>query len=272
MTPAELVRAREVLGLTQAQLATELELSEDTIEHWESGAGKVPRVYARQIAWLAAVGERQQALAASGLPTCEWATRWEAEPEPEKQEARLARFEALEKHGASCATCQARERYVAERFPPMPEPPLSPGLRVLHTIALGVARLPAWARPAALGAMIGVALVALRGGIYLLIRGPSWPLLRAMGEAAGAVGLAGAAGGLGCQLVREPSRRLGQLGAYVTGIAVAVSTSCTFAALTLVMGDEPLVHGRDGCLILLGVGSVIGLFIGHSWFRDKPAQ
>jgi transcriptional regulator with XRE-family HTH domain len=272
MTPVELVRAREALGLSRAQLAIELELSEETIEHWESGAGNVPRVYARQIAWLAAISERQQALAASGLPTCEWVTRWEAEPEPEKQEARLARFEALEQHGASCATCEARERYVTERFPPMPEPPLSPGLRVLRAIALGVARLPAWARPAAVGAMIGVALVALRVGIQLLIRGPSWPLFRAMGEVAGAVALAGAAGGLGYQLVREPSRRLGPLGAYVTGIAAALSTLCTFAAITLVMGDEPLVHGPDGWLILLGVGAVIGLVIGHSWFRDKAAE
>ena len=43
MTPAEVKAARLAMGMTQAQLATALELSGDgkrTVRHWETDAGK----------------------------------------------------------------------------------------------------------------------------------------------------------------------------------------------------------------------------------------
>ena len=76
MTAADLTRARALLGMSTGELAAEIGLTEPVVRAWEEGSLRIPREYAMQIVWRAAVAERQAALASSGLPECTWVARW----------------------------------------------------------------------------------------------------------------------------------------------------------------------------------------------------
>ena len=124
MRPAEFLAARERLGLSDDALAPELGVPPRVVRAWAAGAVAVPRRYARTLAWRAALAEQDAALAASGLPACEWAASWQAAPLPFGTKRQLAHFESLERHVRACPTCTAREQHARERLPPLPEPPL----------------------------------------------------------------------------------------------------------------------------------------------------
>jgi transcriptional regulator with XRE-family HTH domain len=124
MDAAELCRARDTLGYTDAKLAADLGLSPSIVTAWTSGRAAVPRHIARDLRWRAALIERDQMLTQSGLPECEWVNAWDAEPVPEKVEARLKRLEALTAHAGACPICRAREVYALEHCPPLPDRPL----------------------------------------------------------------------------------------------------------------------------------------------------
>lgn len=49
MTPAELKQARAALGMTQAQLAQELEVSEDAVRDWETGRRPIRKTVATTV-------------------------------------------------------------------------------------------------------------------------------------------------------------------------------------------------------------------------------
>ena len=49
MTPDELKLARSVLGMTQAQLAKELEVSEDAVRYWETGRRPIRKTVATTV-------------------------------------------------------------------------------------------------------------------------------------------------------------------------------------------------------------------------------
>jgi transcriptional regulator with XRE-family HTH domain len=267
MTPGELTRARAVLGLSAERLAVDLHLSEETVVQWEAGKARIPNVYARQIAWRAAVTERQRALAGSGLSECDWVARWKTEPEPRKLEDRLKRLKAFQEHERACAQCLARQRYIDDRFPPLPDPPLSPGLQALHLLSKRLQQLPEWARPAAIGALIGAALVLFRFVFFLVARGPSVSLLTTAGQAAAAAAVSGALGGLAYTRVRRPFSRLGRAGHYLTGVTSLVTAFGAFGSIFSVLGENPKLNGPTDWLLLLGVGAVIGLFVGHGWSK-----
>jgi hypothetical protein len=268
MTPAEHAHARHVLGLSAEQLAVDLHLSEETITQWEAGKARIPKVYARQIAWRAAVTERQQALVLSGLPECGWVGQWETQPEPKRLEDRLRRLESLQHHSQTCSTCLARQRYVDDRFPPLPEAPLSPALQALHVLGTTLQRLPEWARPVAVGALAGAALVLIRFVFFLVRRGPSIPLFGRLGEALAAAALSGGLGGLAYSAVRRPSRRLGRAGHYLTGVTSLVTAFTAMGAIFSVFSDERLLNGPTAWLLFLGIGALIGLFVGHGWSKE----
>lgn len=165
MLAADVVAARRALRLSPDALAAELGLTPAVVTAWEAGTLAVPRRYARELAWRAAAAERQAALAASGLPECRWVADWEAAETAAPAgdvKAGLARLEALNAHAAACPTCGAREAYVAERFPPMPEPPVAEWAGAIGWVSERVGRLPAWLRPVATGALVVLALTALR--------------------------------------------------------------------------------------------------------------
>lgn len=148
MTPSELVAARTWLGLSPDQLAGSLGLPPAVINAWESGRDGIPAHRAKSLRWRAAIAERQAALAASGLPACEWMAAVEAKPEPATLEAQTAQLEQIMAHEGTCSICATREQFIDERFPPMPPRPISAGWRALGWVFQRAELLPRWAQPA----------------------------------------------------------------------------------------------------------------------------
>lgn len=152
-TADEARAAREMLGLSVEQLAPELGLTPPVVEAWEAGRIRVPRRIMAELRWRAAVFERTRALDESGLPVCPWVARWHAESGSSARERR-ARLELLMTHTRSCPTCEARERYLAERFPPLPPRPVPGWMGAIAWFDARIKRLPRWLRPVATGALV----------------------------------------------------------------------------------------------------------------------
>lgn len=195
-SPAEEARgARETLGLTVEQLAPELGLTPAVVAAWEAGRMKVPRRIMAELRWRAAVHERTRALDASGLPVCPWVARWHAETQGLSLRARRARLETLVAHTRSCPMCEARERYLAERFPPLPERPVPGWMGVIGWFGDRIQRLPRWSRPAATGALVFAGYSLVR--IVLLVPGMVSAGRGAASAAEGFVGSAAIGGAIG---------------------------------------------------------------------------
>ncbi len=187
--------ARERLGLTIEELAAELAVSEAEVAAWEAGAVPLPALQRRGIEYLLACTEWNAGMAASGLPPCEWV------------EARLAQLHQathpragallardIGAHAERCATCLARATWAGANLPPVPTPPPVRVNRPFRLVQHGVSRLPAWARPAAWGAIALALLTAVRllGMLPGIVRSPLDAL-----EALGVLLLAGAGGSVG---------------------------------------------------------------------------
>lgn len=178
----EAEQARISLGLSRETFAVENNLTGDIVAAWESGRIKVPRHIATDLRWRVAREERLAALAASGLPDCDWVLGFEREPVPDKLEAQAKHMERLVEHSKSCPVCAARDGYIAERFPPMPPAPRKGWLALVLPIAERIQQLPAWAQPAATGASLFVAYSLFRLLFLLpqIVREPSRGLLVAV--------------------------------------------------------------------------------------------
>ncbi|MEJ7809465.1 MAG: hypothetical protein WKG32_03525 [Gemmatimonadaceae bacterium] len=205
MTAAELVAARERLGLTVDEMAAELALTPHAYRACETGSVTLPRRYAEVVAYRAGVAEREAALVASGIPECAWARSFEEElgrgsREPAPLRARV------ETHIAGCETCQARARFVRERFPDPPPIPMPRWVRGLDRVGTWVSARPSWVRPAIIGAAALAAMALIRVLIALpaAIRNPEI-LALALGAVVLAA-VAGAAGGLVYAWVRRRAR------------------------------------------------------------------
>ena len=125
MEPTEITRRRQALGQSIEQLADDLGVPPSTVVEWESGGRKIPTTYARHLDWFAAVAERASVLAQSGLPECEWVSRFNREKPSADVEQDLEGLQALEAHQQECATCRARLAYVEARLPPLQPFPTS---------------------------------------------------------------------------------------------------------------------------------------------------
>jgi transcriptional regulator with XRE-family HTH domain len=157
MTGAEARLAREALGLTQEEMAASFGMTPAVVAGWEDGRVKVPRHVRATLQWTAAQIARRDALAASGLPTCDWIRAFENESEPRGPAQQKERQARLNAHMQTCDICKARVAYIAERFPPMPRPPVTGWLAVALPIYERIQRLPSWAQPPAIGAIVCVA-------------------------------------------------------------------------------------------------------------------
>lgn len=160
-TEARSIRSR--LGLTERELAYQLNLTPAIVEGFEAGDVRIPKREARVLRYLLAVHERQEALDGSGLPRCAWVTAWESQPPTKSLDDETKRLEALNTHADACATCIAREQFLLTRFGPMPRAPFHGWLRVVGPIIERVDRLPAWAQPPAKMALAFLAYTLLRG-------------------------------------------------------------------------------------------------------------
>lgn len=150
MTPNEAIAARKALGLTQSSLAADLGLTPSIIAAWEAGSVDVPKRFEDQLRYRAAGAERLAALAVSGLPECEWDKAWEKGKEavPDKIEAQVKYVERGVSHRASCTVCQARDKFILDRFGPMPHAPMSTSMRLFGWVSDRTEKLPRWAQPA----------------------------------------------------------------------------------------------------------------------------
>jgi hypothetical protein len=271
MTAADLTRARALLGMSTGELAAEIGLTEPVVRAWEEGSLRIPREYAIQIVWRAAVAERQAALASSGLPECTWVARWMDAAPTQGGPAQRQHLEALRRHAAMCPHCTARARFVEQNFPPMPDPPVPQALRALRAMGTTLQRLPPWLRAAVVGAIaVGLITVMRVAGMAVGSDGPS-PLDALLLIAGSIVGGAylGAVAGITYVIVRDPLRKIGRAGDYLTGIL------CVWAYLLASVIPMELLTGRpafatpdDAAALALG-GAVIGAIIGHFWFRRR---
>ena len=160
MTPDELASARTRLGVTSDQLAAELGVTPHVYEAWERGSLRMPVRYGRILTFRLALADREAALDASGLPDCAWMREWRDGP---LQGGSFSKhIEAGRRHAAQCSICQARERFVREQLPPLPEPPMPGWLTLARRGARWLSGWPEWARPAVIGAAAAFAFSLLR--------------------------------------------------------------------------------------------------------------
>lgn len=262
MTPAEVAAAREELGLSPEGLAAELGVSPREARAWEAGTHAIDRRSAERLAFHLALTRTHKALEAAGLPECAWLAEWNHRPFPETSRAVRRHVGEMEEHVAACERCRARDAYAAEHLPPLPPVPRADGwMGVLDAFAGQVKRLPAWLRPAAWGAAVVGVMALFRAALMLSFEG-RFPLAE-VPLAIGAGAVLGAVGGIAYALVREPARRLGRAGPYVTGVA------CVWAYLAaagvMFSGTEEL----DAMFVFFALtyGGLIGLLVGHMLFR-----
>jgi hypothetical protein len=270
MTAEDLVRARAILGVSPAELAAEIGLTEPIVRAWEDGSLRIPRQYAIQIVWRAAVAERQAALASSGLPECSWVQQW-MDSTPARGMAHRDHLEALRRHAAVCPACTARARFIESNFPPMPDPPVPLPLRGLRAASAALQRVPRWLRPGVVGAAaIGVFSLLRVGGMTIGGAAPS-PLNAVLLVAGGILGGAylGMVAGMTYTIVRDPLRRVGRLGDYLTGIlCVWVYILASLIPMQLITGRPAFANPSEAAAFAAG-GALIGAIIGHLWFRRR---
>ncbi|MGQ0713972.1 MAG: helix-turn-helix domain-containing protein [Gemmatimonadaceae bacterium] len=269
MTAEDLARARSLLGLSPGELAAEIGLTEHVVRAWEEGSLRIPRQYALQIAFRAAIAERQAALATSGLPECGWVARW-MHGAPQGPGERQ-HFEALRRHAATCPDCTARARFIEHNFPPMPDLPVPAVVKAARTAANWLEKRPPWLGAAAVGAVaLGVFTVLRVGGMAVNGEAPSagGALLLIIREIVrGAV--LGAAAGLTYTISRDPLRRLGAAGDYLAGMMCVWAVMLVhFISMQLLTGHPAFATPNDAGVVALA-GAVVGAIIGQLWFRRR---
>lgn len=271
MTGPELNRRLTELGLNVEKLAAFMGKHPDEVRGWTTIEGNIPGGLARELEWILAVHARGQAMERSGLPVCDWmeAHAEETGGDAAAIERRLAEADA---HVRTCEVCRAREAFAAT-LPPLPPMPLPLHVGVIAKITELVQRLPRWARPAATGAIIIGAMTLFRALLSVVLRPSSVTpqlLLIILGAiAVGAYG--GLVGGVAYALVRGPTRRFGRLGDYFTGVACAYAYLAAFGVPAALFTNEEMFRSADGWVILLVVGTLFGILVGHTWFKSGKA-
>ena len=263
MTADQFDAARATLGLSDDHLAADMGVTPDIVRAWSSGAARIPPRYAQHLAWLVAAHERQAALAASGLPECDWLTSHSALSPGASREAMVKDADAVMKHLGSCSVCLARQRYVDQRFGPMPGLPRPAWLVVFEWIE----RIPPSFRPAVVGASLLAAATSVRVilAIPSLFSNPG--RLAAALVAVAAAGAAGAVGGFAYSLTRPSLKALGRPGDYVSGmVAVGAYMGAIVLAAPFAFG-RPIIEGTSDLVIFAILTVAFGLFVGHHWLR-----
>jgi hypothetical protein len=228
---------------------------------------RIPREYALQIAFRAAIAERQAALVSSGLPECAWVARWmESTP---RGPGERSHFDALRRHAASCPACTARARFIETNFPPMPNLPVPAPIRAMRVAVQWLEKRPKWLRAIVVGAAVGgvfgiVRMVgmALTGLAPSAINALIIPVLGVVGGA-----YLGAVAALTYAIVRDPLRRLGRLGDYLAGILCAwVFLLAAFIPVQYLTG-RPAFASPGHAAIFAIAGAIVGAMIAQLWFR-----
>lgn len=262
MEPIEIAQKRKLAGLSTEQLADDLGVSVERVREWETGARKMASKEARFFNWFVAAAERQAAVAQSGLPECEWMSRWDNQElltDPEKE---LESVRALEKHQDECPTCRARTAYLEERFPPLPPLPLPWWQRALGPILDLDDRLRGFHRVVVVSATVPL-LFSL--GWLLGFAPRSWPFQVLTYFAA--LGVAVVCG-LGLYRGLRPLHGLGAMGRWLARSIAGVVAMVGFGAVVTLAGFGGVLSS-DGVapswsqIVWLGV--VMGLAFALIW-------
>jgi transcriptional regulator with XRE-family HTH domain len=270
MTGTELQQRRTTLGLSIENLAEALGEHRDAVDQWERITGTLPRALTRRLEWVLANEERARLMKASGIEECSWIEQHLRDLERATSGELERRFREAEQHTKTCRTCQRREAFAAT-LPPLPPVPMSLSMRVLAGLADRLEQVPRWARPAAVGAVLIGALTILRALFLVAFQRATLSLdllLMVIGAiAVGAYG--GAVGGLAYGLVRDRFRSLGRAGDYLTGVACAYAYLLAFGIPLAVFTSEKMFRQPAGWIAMAVLGTVFGLIIGHTWFREQ---
>jgi hypothetical protein len=268
MVAAELVDVRTRLGLSVGSVATQFNVTPAVVEAWESGSLSIPARVGEALAYRAATHERAEALRQSGLPECAVITDLRAKLQARGAGATVADVRAITAHSATCAVCQGREKYIADRFPPLVPPPAQGLQGAIQAVIIRVQRLPAWSRPMAYGGIIVGVFAGLRGALMMLVHGPSWRGLAVIGLAILAGMYLGAVGGATYTLVRPWSRRFGRPGDYLTGLACVYAYVLAIAIPEALFDHSASFRDPAAWIIVVILSTGFGLLIGRSWFRS----
>ncbi len=262
MQLVEFKALRAQISDTDDELAAELGVPVALLQRWSAGTERIPRFEARLIRFSAASAVRGRALEESGLPECAWLVDFFKSDLPTESDALLAALTCSEEHHTTCPVCQARERFVTEKFGPMPPYPT----KGLMTVFALFDRLPASLRPAAYGASALAAIVSLRAlfAIPSVIDKPALAVPLSLAILAAAA--AGASGGFAFTFVRPTFKKLGRPGDYLTGIVCVGSYLTSLMLVAPFAFGERLMEGPDGWYIVGIMSLLFGSIVGHSWF------
>ena len=147
MTGEEFAAARATLGLSVEDIAAELDIPLHSVEAMEAGAIRVPGRVAKDLAFRAALRQRQAVLEASGLPECPTAAALERAATGAEGESAVGLFEKLTAHSASCPVCKARRDYLDSHAPALPEYPMPLWIRGIGWVERQLGRMPRFLRP-----------------------------------------------------------------------------------------------------------------------------
>jgi len=270
MTGLELSQRRSRAGLSIDQLAEALNRHVDEVATWERIEGTLPRALDRDLDWILANAERGRAFEAAGIPVCPWVTERERALDAQDSKALEAWITQVEAHTTTCDVCQRREAF-ARTLPPLPPLPMSPQLRLVASVARTIQRLPGWLRPAAVGAILIGGLTVVRAILLLVLRraDPSLELVLTVLAAIGVGAYGGAVGGLAYGAARERTKKLGAFGPYALGVICVYAYLLAFGIPLAVFGGEDVFRSASGWIAFTIAGTVFGLIIGRSWFRDS---
>ena len=271
MTGTELERRLTETGLGVDGLAEALHKHPDEVRAWTTIEGRLPGFVQQEVDWVLAVHERARLMAASGLPLCAWMEAHATVP-TDKADALRAYVREVEAHTRECEVCRRRAAH-ADTLPPLPPLPVPASARALGWITRQVGRLPRWARPAAVGAILVGGWTAARAALELLLH-PSAFGARFLLTVAGGIGVgayAGLVGGVAYALTREPTRRFGRAGDSLTGLACAYAYLAAFGVPLGLFAHDDLFRSAAGWIAMLAVGTVIGALVGRFWLRGDRA-
>ncbi len=251
----------------ERDLATELNVTYDALDHWQRTGRGLQRQRVRLLSYLADLEERRVALAQSGVPVCEWMEGF-AFPEDTSAEDHMRVARELEAHAAECPTCLRCQRFLDERFGP-PTKPFGPLAGFFAGIAGLIMGVPRGLRPAAVGAVLIGGIVGVRSlfALPLLLGSGNWQtvlsqLVVTLAAAAGA----GASGGLLYSLTRPAAQLLGPAADYVSGVASVAGYLAGMVMLgPYAFGEEifPIDDPSD-VWTLVGLSLLFGLIVGHA--------
>jgi len=272
MTGFELQRRRLALGMSVEELAEVLNRHREEVEGWERIEGNLSGATARELDWALALAEHEKAFVDAGIPPCPWVTEHEKAVNFKDPKAVTAYLEGLDAHASDCEHCQKRRAF-AETLPPLPKMPLPPYVGLVGNVKEKVDRLPSWLQPAAWGAVGIGALTVVRGVVMVGLRRVAITpqLLLGLLGAILVGAYMGAVGGLAYSVAKKPAARLGRFRPYALGLACAYAYLVAFGVPDAIIDQGSMLRSWSGWVIFGLVGTVFGLVVGQSLFKEGEA-